>query len=31
VTSVSLTDKRAVARAILDSVCEIRQGAGDLD
>jgi phosphopantothenoylcysteine decarboxylase/phosphopantothenate--cysteine ligase len=31
VTSVSLTDKRAIARAILDSVCEIRQGAGDLD
>ncbi len=31
VTSVSLTDKRAIARAILDSVCEIRLGTGDLD
>jgi phosphopantothenoylcysteine decarboxylase/phosphopantothenate--cysteine ligase len=28
VTSVALSDKRAVARAVLDSVCEIRNGAG---
>jgi phosphopantothenoylcysteine decarboxylase/phosphopantothenate--cysteine ligase len=31
VTTVSLADKRAIARAILDSVCQIRQGTGDLD
>jgi phosphopantothenoylcysteine decarboxylase / phosphopantothenate---cysteine ligase len=29
-TSVSLTDKRQVARAVLDSVCEIRSGSGRL-
>jgi phosphopantothenoylcysteine decarboxylase/phosphopantothenate--cysteine ligase len=28
VTSVALSDKRAVARVVLDSVCEIRNGAG---
>jgi len=26
--SVSLTDKRAIARAVLDIVCEIRAGQG---
>jgi phosphopantothenoylcysteine decarboxylase/phosphopantothenate--cysteine ligase len=31
VTTVSLADKRAIARAILDSVCQIRQGTGDVD
>lgn len=31
VTSVSLTDKRAIARAVLDSVCEIRFGTSDPD
>jgi phosphopantothenoylcysteine decarboxylase/phosphopantothenate--cysteine ligase len=28
VSAVPLSDKRAVARAVLDSVCEIRNGAG---
>jgi phosphopantothenoylcysteine decarboxylase/phosphopantothenate--cysteine ligase len=28
VSTVALTDKRAIARAVLDSVCEIRNGAG---
>jgi phosphopantothenoylcysteine decarboxylase / phosphopantothenate---cysteine ligase len=26
--TVSLTDKRAIARAVLDSVCQIRSGLG---
>ncbi len=30
-TTVSLTDKRAIARAVLDSVCEIRLGTSDPD
>jgi phosphopantothenoylcysteine decarboxylase/phosphopantothenate--cysteine ligase len=30
-TTVSLTDKRAIARAVLDSVCEIRNGTSDPD
>jgi phosphopantothenoylcysteine decarboxylase / phosphopantothenate---cysteine ligase len=31
VTTISLTDKRAIARAVLDSVCEIRNGTSDPD
>jgi phosphopantothenoylcysteine decarboxylase/phosphopantothenate--cysteine ligase len=30
-TTISLTDKRAIARAVLDSVCEIRNGTSDPD
>jgi phosphopantothenoylcysteine decarboxylase / phosphopantothenate---cysteine ligase len=30
-TTISLTDKRAIATAVLDSVCEIRNGTSDPD
>jgi phosphopantothenoylcysteine decarboxylase / phosphopantothenate---cysteine ligase len=30
-TMISLSDKRAIARAVLDSVCQIRNGTSDPD